>query len=131
MKKSGSQFVPIKPVVLRFTGHVTEPFHEYNGKKYIQVFLTPTVKKRIIEIEDGLKGYYKPGALIMNPRENDVLRIKVPYKYNRVSCEVRGLNPVQDFKVGQTVDVTVEFCGVWSVNDYTGPSWKLVSVEGL
>ena len=131
MKKSGSQYIPIRPVILNFTGHITEPFHEYNGKKYIQIFLTPTVKRRIIEIEDGLKGYFKQGATVTNPRDGDVLRVKVPYRYNRVTCEVRGLTPVQDLKVKQTVDVTVQFCGIWAVNDYTGLSWKLLSIEGL
>lgn len=131
MKKSGSQYVPIKPVVLNFTGHVTEAFHEYNQKKYIQVFLTPTVKKRITEIESGLTKYYKEGATVIQPRQDNVLRVKVPYKYNRVTCEVRGLKPVQELTVGQTVDVTVEFCGVWSVNDYTGSSWKLLTIEAL
>ena len=40
--------------------------------------------------------------------EIDGERIKVPWRYNRVLCDVQGLVPIQSMKVDTEVDITVK-----------------------
>lgn len=52
----------------------------------------------------------------------DELRIKVPWRYNRVMCTVKGLTPVQDLVVGQ------EVCAVYE-KVYGYPVLKEISTD--
>jgi hypothetical protein len=63
-----------------------------------------------------------------NPFDGRVLTVKVPFRYRRVMCEVHG-QPVQSLIKGDEVEVEVEFMGVWNVGEYSGYSWKLVSIK--
>ena len=38
----------------------------------------------------------------------DGVQVKVPFRYNRVMCTVRGLRPVQDLPVGEPVKVVIQ-----------------------
>ena len=42
-------------------------------------------------------------------------RVKIPFRYNRVMCEVHGDKTVQELVKGDTVQVVREFKGVWVV----------------
>ena len=53
-----------------------------------------------------------------SPRENH--RCKVPFRYNRVNCKVRGDKTVQELVVGDTFETTMEF---------VGGTWKLLEVD--
>lgn len=55
------------------------PYYDLNGRKYID-----------IEI-DGV-----------------TLKVKVPFRYNRVMCTVEGHTPLQDFKEGTIIESLVE-----------------------
>jgi hypothetical protein len=38
----------------------------------------------------------------------DNVRIKIPWRYNRVMCEVKGLVTIQELRLGQSVDAQIE-----------------------
>lgn len=59
--------------------------------------------------------------------DGDVLGVKVPFRYKRVDCEVRGLTPVQDLKEGDEIEATIVYCGKWGGGDY----WKFSSIEKI
>jgi ribosomal protein L2 len=58
---------------------VVHPWYEVNGRKYIDLEL-----------------------------EGIVRRVKIPFRYNRVMCNVTGIMPIQSIPVGTTVDCLVE-----------------------
>jgi len=61
------------------SGTIHRPFWDWEGRKYIEV----------------LSG-------------NQVLRIKIPFRYGRVMAEVHGVRPIQDLKLGEPVKVQFE-----------------------
>lgn len=60
-------------------GTVVHPWYEVNGRKYIDLEL------------DGL-----------------TRRVKIPFRYNRVMCNVSGIVPIQSIPAGIRVDCLVE-----------------------
>ena len=60
------------------------------------------------------------------PLDGKVLTVKVPFRYRRVMCDVKG-RPVQSLVKGDEVEVDVDFKGVWNVGNYSGFSWILSS----
>ena len=125
-KKRGTLFMPVKPVMLEVTCTVDQPMREISAKQYIFLDVGDAGRNRIHEIHVESNKYLQ-GKLV-NTLEGSVLKIKVPYKYNKVTCKVSGNKAVQELAKGDKVTVTVEYCGVWAVNGYCGPSWKLFSL---
>jgi hypothetical protein len=125
-KKRGTLFTPVKSVVLEFGCEVHQPMKEINGKMYIFLQLGDHVKNKIndvhIQSNKCLQGN------VTNPLEGNVLKVKVPYKYNKVTCKVLGNKVLQELKKGDQVTITVEYCGVWVINGFSGLSWKLFSL---
>ena len=62
------------------SGTIHRPFWDWEGRKYIEVLLSG----------------------------NQVLRIKVPFRYGRVMAKVHGVRPIQDLKLGEPVKVQFE-----------------------
>ena len=58
---------------------------------------------------------YENRRYILLQMANGVIRrVKVPFRYNRVMCEVRGDKTIQELVRGDTVQVSLEFVGgVW------------------
>ena len=129
LKKCGMQFVPIKPLVLCFLSTTTGSMYEHNNKRYLGLSLSPAVDERVAKIHEDSRQYMKSGSQIIDPKSGTELCIKVPYKYNKVTCKVTGLKTVQELSLGDKVNVTIQYCGVWNVNTFSGCSWKLVSIE--
>jgi len=65
---------------------------------------------------------------IDNPLDGKVLTVKVPFRYRRVMCEVKG-RPMQSLIKGDEVEVVMDFKGVWNVGNYSGFSWVLVQMS--
>ena len=63
---------------------------------------------------------------IDNPLDGSTLTVKVPFRYRRVMCEVKG-RPIQSLIRGDEAEVVVDFKGVWNVGNYSGFSWILSS----
>ena len=58
---------------------VVTPYYDYGGRKYLDL------------------------------RWNDqVTRVKVPFRYNKVMCRVEGIVPIQDMKVGHKIRALLE-----------------------
>jgi hypothetical protein len=106
---------------------VEEPMYTKNGKWYLGVVLGDADAQTVRGIHSRLN-LERPGTLI-DPLVQNVLTLKVPFRYNRVTCTVVGIKTVQEFAVGETVLLEITMCGVWEGNGYFGPTWKLVSLQ--
>ena len=106
---------------------VHTPMYDHNDKKYIQVMLSneTALKVRSTQSNISLKN-----PNIINPLDGNILTIKVPFRYRRVTCSFDGV-PVQTLKRNDTVQIVTEFMGGWNVGDYSGFSWKLGYIKLL
>jgi hypothetical protein len=77
-------------------GRIVRPYYDVSGRKYFD-----------LEI-DG-----------------EILKVKIPFRYNRVMCKVHGIVPVQEIPANNVVEVSLErtywegneFWVVWGVRD--------------
>ena len=63
-----------------------------------------------MKVAQILKAYHEEGTrkymtLLI---DGEVYRVKVPFRYNRVMCQVDGIRPVQDYKSDEIVIVEIE-----------------------
>lgn len=110
---------------MKFSANVYEPMYEHNEKKYIR-FIIPARVSEIIERKQTSKTHLIVNQHIDNPLDGHVLTVKVPFRYRRVMCEVKG-RPLQSLIKGDEVEIEVDFKGVWNVGNYSGFSWILSS----
>ena len=110
---------------MKFSAKVYEPLYDFNNKKYVRLVIPQKVSE-IIERAHTSKMHLIQNSKIDNPLDGHVLTVKVPFRYRRVMCEVRG-RPIQSLIKGDEVEVVVEFKGAWNVGDYSGFSWILSS----
>jgi hypothetical protein len=59
-----------------------------------------------------------------NPLKDDVLVVKVPWRYKKVDCDIIGITPVQEMKEGDDIWSGIEYCGLWT----TGHHWKFTTI---
>ncbi len=109
---------------------VDTPMYMNNDKYYIHLTLFNEELEKIKKIH-GDSGLREESDFFMNPLNGRVLKVKVPFRYNRVSCNVMGQKTIQQLKKGDYVDTTVKFCGPWSTGKYSGFAWKIVSLRYL
>ena len=77
-------------------GTIHTPWYDWNGRKYMEVL-----------------------------GENSVIfRIKIPFRYGRVMARVEGIRPIQDLKLGETVQVSIEQ-KVWEDKEH----WVLIALK--
>jgi len=126
-KKRGSLVMPRIPLDVTFKCRIATPMYEKNQKKYLEFELMEPTLKRIRTIHEQTSDYIH--NKFINPLQGNILKVKVPYRYNRVTCKVGGIKTIQEMQKGDNVNVHIEFCGVWEVGDYCGLSWKLTSIE--
>ena len=126
-KKRGTLFVPVKPVMLEFVCLIEAPMTPLNNKMYLYLALNEQAKNRVGEIHVDSKKHLN--GKVSNPLVGHVLKVKVPYKYEKVACTVSGNKAVQELVKGDKVTAIVEYCGVWDVNGHCGPSWKIFSLQ--
>ena len=110
---------------MKFVATVHEPFYEHNSKKYIR-FLIPDKVSEIIERMHAQRSHLLLNQHKDDPLDGRVLTVKVPFRYRRVMCEVKG-RPVQSLIRGDEVEVVIEFRGIWNVENHSGFSWTLSS----
>ena len=110
---------------MKFVAIVHEPMYEFNSKKYIR-FVIPIKVSEIIERMHTQKSHLLVNQNVDTPLDGRVLTVKVPFRYRRVMCDVKG-SPVQSLIKGDEVEVDVDFKGVWNVGNYSGFSWILSS----
>jgi hypothetical protein len=110
---------------MKFMATIHEPMYEFNGKKYIR-FVIPTKVSEIIERMHTSKMHLIQNQKVDNPLDGRVLTVKVPFRYRRVMCEVKG-RPIQSLIKGDEVEIHADFKGVWNVGNHSGFSWILSS----
>ena len=110
---------------MKFVVTIHEPMYEFNGKKYIR-FIIPSKVSEIIERMHTQRWHFLSNQNLDIPLDGNILTVKVPFRYRRVMCEVRG-RPVQSLIKGDEVEVEVDFKGYWNVGNYSGFSWILSS----
>jgi hypothetical protein len=74
---------------------VHTPFYDWDGRKYMEFLI-----------------------------ENKVVRVKIPWRYNRVMCRVEGLKTVQELQKGDQIQIEIQK-KVWDGIEY----WILVSIK--
>lgn len=129
MQKRGTRSLPSEKVTLSTTVQVVAPLHTHNNKKYLEFKVNRGVVGVIREAHDAVKGALVTPK-VQNPLTGDVLRVKVPWKGRNHLCSVTGDKPLSGLVEGDRVKVEMEFCGAWIVGDFSGTSWKLISLEG-
>jgi len=107
---------------MKITCLVAEPMFG-DDKKYITLELdaqtVQTVKFAHVKMSrEVLK--------LIDPLQGNVLKVKVPFRYNRVMCKYSG-KTIQELVKGDNVKVDLTYCGWWVSGDFGGPSWKMES----
>ena len=126
-KRRGSLVMPKNPLNLDFTCRVHEKLYTKNEKKYLDLELLDPTVKRIEEVHIAWNDFLQKGKL-MNPLEGNILKVKIPYRYNRATCKIEGKKLIYELDRGDLITVNLEYCGVWQVGDYCGPSWKVTKI---
>lgn len=105
---------------MKFVGEIYEPLYEYNTRMYIRVLISPIIAQRVMSLQN------KYPRQKFNPLDGNILTLKVPYRYNRVMTKMSGNKGVSSFVLGDKVEMTVEFKGVWKLDDeHSGYTWIL------
>lgn len=112
---------------MKFLAKVHTPMYDHNDKKYIRLVI-PEKCVEIIQRMHINKTHLIQNERVDNPLDGRILTVKVPFRYRRVMCEVRG-RPVQSLIKDDEVEVTTDFKGVWNVGGYSGYSWVLSSAS--
>lgn len=129
MQKRGTRSLPSERVVLSTTCVVVAPLHTHNNKKYLEFKMNRGAVGVIRDAHDAVKDTLVTPN-VHDPLAGDTLRVKVPWKGRNHLCTVVGNRPLSGLVEGDRVKVQVEFCGSWIVGDFSGTSWKLISLEG-
>jgi len=112
---------------MKFLAKVHTPMYDHNDKKYIRLVIPENCANIMKRVQRNKSGLIK-NSHIDDPLDGFVLTVKVPFRYRRVMCQVEG-RPVQSLSKEDEVDVEVDFSGVWNVGNYSGYSWKLMSIK--
>ena len=101
---------------------VSEPMFG-DDKKYIILELdTATVTKvKFTHVKMS-----REASKLVDPLQGHTLKVKIPFRYNRVMCKYTG-KTIQELIKGDQVEVELTYCGWWVSGDYGGPSWKMAS----
>ena len=113
---------------MNFECEVVLPLYVKNNKRYIDISVPTDHMYTINQIHGEMRSCSKKNHF-QDPLEGSVLKVKVPYRNNRVSCKIVGLTPIQELARGDPIKVDLKFCGSWEIGDYSGVAWKLNQVE--
>lgn len=112
---------------MKFQAKVHTPMYDHNDKKYIRLVI-PENCVQIIQRMHINKTHLIQNERVDNPLDGHILTVKVPFRYRRVMCEVKG-RPVQSLIKDDEVEVELEFAGTWNAGNYSGYAWKLSSIS--
>lgn len=128
-RKIGAAWFPVENIEIRAHCVVAEPFYERNSKKYMNIGLHENTVQRIEKIHQDSNGLLKTTHIVPVLFDN-ILKVKIPWRYNRAMCNVTGPKGLQSLNKGDIITATIQYCGVWtSSNDYSGVSWKITDVD--
>ncbi len=110
---------------MKFLAKVHTPMYDHNVKKYIRLVIPENCAEIVRRVQLN-KAWLVKNQRLDDPLDGRVLTVKVPFRYRRVMCEVKG-RPVQSLIKDDEIEVEIEFTGVWNVGNYSGFAWKLHS----
>jgi len=116
-------------MTLPVTATIYEPMYEYNEKKYLRISISDKVRDYILALHEKRSDTILFPDTLDDPLEGNVLKVKVPFRYRRVMCNVDGDTPVQSLKKGDTVLTELQFNGVWNAHEHSGYSWVLKYIK--
>ena len=111
---------------MKFVCTIEKPMINFFDKKYIFLRLDPEISEMIKNTH--LKNV-KHVKRVLDPLNENVLKVKIPFRYNRVTCKVTGDKTAQELVQGDKITAEIEYCGWWENGEFGGPSWKFVSIE--
>ena len=126
-KRRGSLCIPKSPVSFKIKCHIHDTLYTNNQKKYLGLNLPEPFMKRVEEVHEQSRHLLTKRN--QSPLNGNILKVKVPFKYNRVTCKLTGNKIIQELVKGDIVNVNLEYCGVWEVGDFCGMSWKITMIE--
>ena len=100
-----------------------------NGKKYLELELNEKDALKILSEHKKLSIMLQ-NKKIKNPLDDNILEVKVPFRYNKVTCNVSGDKTIQELKNGDSVTIELKNCGVWNIGEWSGFAWKVLSLKG-
>ena len=110
---------------MKFQAKVYTPMYDHNDKKYIRLIIPENCADYVKRTQLN-KAFLIKNSHIDNPLDGRILTVKVPFRYRRCMCEVKG-KPIQSLIEDDEITVEIGFSGVWNVGNYSGFSWKLHS----
>ena len=110
---------------MKISARVYEPMYDFNDKKYMRVTI-PEKARQIIEGMHASRAHLLTNSNMDDPLEGHVLKVKIPFRYRRVMCNVEG-RPIQSLIKGDVIIIDISFKGVWTVDNHSGFSWVLSS----
>lgn len=116
-------------MVLPVQATIYEPMYEYNEKKYIRITVTDKIRDYILALHVNKSNVILFPYTLDDPLEGNVLKVKVPFRYRRVMCNVDGDKPVQSLVKGDVVQTELQFNGVWNAHEHSGYSWVLKYIK--
>jgi hypothetical protein len=87
---------------------VVTPMFDHNGRKYMVI---------------------KEATDTIGTTSQEGLKIKIPFRYNRVMCKVSGDKTVQELVTGDKVTAKIKNCGRWEINGYTDICYKCEEIS--
>ena len=108
---------------LLFSCKISKPMYDVSKVKYIDFEIPEYINTKIQELYEREARAYNLCVPTI-PIKGNILSVKVPWRYNRVGCQVNGLVPVQVMAKDQQATVLIEYCGTWAL----GMFWKLGAI---
>ena len=106
---------------------VHRPIHEYYDRRYMDFMVNEETRKKIEKIHKSVEiDHSKPFDDCLS---GNILRVKVPFRYNRVMCKTEGHKTIYEYQVKDKAIVNIKFCGFWNTENLCGVTWKLISIN--
>jgi len=112
---------------MKFLAKVHTPMYDHNDKKYIRLVIPENCAEIVKRVQLN-KAWLVKNQYLDDPLDGKILTVKVPFRYRRVMCEVKG-RPIQSLIRNDEIDVEIDFKGVWNVGNYSGFSWIVKSIK--
>ncbi len=113
---------------MQFFCEIQNGLYEVNNKKYIDLALSDEFLQIVLKKhKESYNRLNKKNVRI--PLENNILKVKVPFKNNRISCTTLGGKTIYELKSGDPVTVLLIYNGPWSYGDFCGLAWTLNLIE--
>lgn len=109
------------------TVEIVEPIYNYNEKKCIDVKI---LSETDLDFVRRLSKINSESKKFLNSLKNDnILTLKIPYRYRKIECRVEGIKTLYEYKKGDKAFVEILYMGEWTVGDFIGNTWKLLAIS--